>query len=231
MEHAQKCFVGPYRIRRHDGLKELMSNCLKQATTTHSVLLEVPIKRQRIRANAANNNQQNAASRTRDARMDIRVTGLRGVGAVDDIDVRISHLDSRTYVAAGASVEELFEEHHIKPKRAAYENACRRLGHKFTPFVVSTDGVMSEPAKDFVKLLANKTAEKWGMTGAGRTGVLMATLRAKIGMAIVRGSSACIRGERERACHYVERREVALDGEAGEELRYVFSSQASQRPG
>ena len=70
------------------------------------------------------------------------------------------------------------------------------------------------------------------MTGAGRAGVIMATLRAKIllGVAIVRGASACIRGEKERASHYVERRQVALDGEAAEELRYVFSSQASQRP-
>ena len=37
MEHAQKCEVGPYRIKRHDGLKELLANCLKQATTEHSV--------------------------------------------------------------------------------------------------------------------------------------------------------------------------------------------------
>ena len=68
------------------------------------------------------------------------------------------------------------------------------------------------------------------MTGAGRAGVIIAALRAKIGVALVRGASACIRGEKERASHYVERRQVALDGEAGEELRYVFSSQASQRP-
>ena len=43
MEHAQKCEVGPYRIRRHDILKELLANCLTQATTSHSVTPEVPI--------------------------------------------------------------------------------------------------------------------------------------------------------------------------------------------
>ena len=99
----------------------------------------------------------------------------------------------------------------------------------FCPFVVSTDGVLSEPAKDFIKLLATKTADKWGMTGAERTGVVMATLRAKIGTAIVRGASACSRGEKERSSRYVERRGVELDGSAREELRYVFSSQGSQR--
>ena len=91
-------------------------------------------------------------------------------------------------------------KHHIEPKKAMYEEACDRLGHRFTPFVVSTDGVLSEPAKDFVKTLADKTAEKWGMTGAGRAGVIMATLRAKIGVAIVRGASACIRGESPAFC-------------------------------
>ena len=129
--------------------------------------------------------------------------------------MRITHLDSRSYVESGVPVETLFEEHHIKPKRATYEQACHGLGHRFVPFVVSTDGVLSEPAKDFVKLLATKTADKWGMTGAGRTGVVMATLRAKIGMAIVRGgASACIRGEIECSSHYLERRGVELDGAA-----------------
>ena len=87
--------------------------------------------------------------------------GVRGVGEIDDIDVRITHLDSRSYVESGVPVETLFEEHHIKPKRATYEQACHGLGHRFVPFVVSTDGVLSEPAKDFVKLIATKTADKW----------------------------------------------------------------------
>ena len=95
--------------------------------------------------------------------------GLRGVGETDDLDSRITHLDSRTYVESGHTVETLFEEHHIKPKRATHDEACRNLGHHFTPFIVSTDGVLSEPAAEFVKLMANKTAEKWGMTGVGRT--------------------------------------------------------------
>ncbi len=79
--------------------------------------------------------------------MDIRVQGLRGVGVIDDIDVRITHLDSQSYLASGKSVKAIFEDHHIKPKRQRYEEAVRALGHTFVSFVASTDGALCEGAK------------------------------------------------------------------------------------
>ena len=96
-----------------------------------------------------------------------------------------------------------------------YEEACRRLRHQFTPFVVSTDGVMSEPAKDLFKLLTTKTAEKWGADSAGKQGVIVAHLRAKIGAAIVRGASWCVRGEREGQSSSLSRRGVEINREDG----------------
>ena len=103
-------------------------------------------------------------------------------------------------------MEELFEDHHIKPKRDMYEEGCRQLRHRFVPFVVSTDGVLSEPAKEIVHVIATKTAEKWGMEGPGQKSVVMALLRAKIGASIIRGASWCIRGDREGRNRYVENR-------------------------
>ena len=95
--------------------------------------------------------------------------------------------------------------------------------------MVSTDGVLSEPAKEIVQLVASKTAEKWGMEGPGQKSVVMALLRAKIGAAIVRGASWCIRGDRERRSRYVETRGGGVDGADRAELRFLFSSQASIR--
>ena len=66
---------------------------------------------------------------------------------------------------------------------------------------MSTDGVMSDPAKDFIRLLTTKKAEKWGADSAGKRGVIVAHLRAKIGAAIVRGASWCVRGERGGQSH------------------------------
>ena len=160
--------------------------------------------------------------------MDIRVKGLRGLGETDDIDIRITHLDCQSYVDSGQDVETLFTEHHVKPKRAMYEEACRRL---HTPFVVSTDGVISDPAKDFFKLIATKTAEKWGADSAGKRGVIVAHLRAKIGAAIVRGASWCVRGEKEKGgqSSFSARRGVEMNRGDTVELRHVHSSQASGR--
>ena len=133
--------------------------------------------------------------------------------------MRITHLDSQSYVASGKSVADLFEEMHVRSKRAMYEKGCRRLGHRFVPFFVLTDGVLSEPAKDFLKLLATKTADKWGMTGPGRMGVVMALIRAKVGVALVRGASGCVRGEREGRSRFIERRGAELDSDSAEEMR------------
>jgi hypothetical protein len=160
--------------------------------------------------------------------MDVRVHGLRGLGLVDDIDVRIMHLDCDSYVASGKSVEVLFEETAIKPKRNKYEAACRALGHRFVPFAVSTDGVLSDPAKEFVKLMATKTAEKWGMRSPGQMSWVMAMLRAKIAVAIVKGASWCIRGDRSTRSRYVDARLASFSAEQRAELRYMFSSQASR---
>ena len=222
------------RIQRHDYLKQLLANCLQQATTTQSVQMEQPIilPPRANRANAANNNSQVAAgtgSSRRDPRMDIRVKGLRGLGETDDIDIRITHLDCPSYIEGDQDVETLFTEHHVNPRRAMYEEACRQLRHHFTPFVVSTDGVMSNPAKDFFKLLATKTAEKWGADSAGKRGVIVAHLRAKIGAAIVRGSSWCVRGEREGQSSFLARRGLEMNRGGRVELRHVRSSQASGR--
>ena len=175
MEHAQNCEVGPMRIQRHDYLKLLLASLLKVATTSNSVFLEQPIvlpdRPRSNRTNAANTQPHNAAgapglmASRRDPRIDIRAKNLRGIGETDDLDVRLTHLDSRSYVNSRKTVEELFEDHHIKPKRDMYEEGCRQLRHRFVPFVVSTDGVLSEPAKEIVQVLATKTAEKWGMEG------------------------------------------------------------------
>jgi hypothetical protein len=162
--------------------------------------------------------------------MDIRVQGLRGVGVIDDIDVRITHLDSQSFLASGKSVKAIFEDHHIKRKRQRYEEAVRALGHTFVPFVVSTDGVLCEGAKEYVKELASKTAGKWGMQGPGKKGVVMAFLRAKIAVAIVKGASYCVRGDRTQRSRYADEQAVQVDADRCAELRFLFSAHASRLP-
>ena len=86
---------------------------------------------------------------------------------------------------------------------------------------------MSGPAKDLFTLLADKTAEKWGANSAGKRGVIVAHLRAKIGAAIVRGASWCIRGDRGEYNSFANRRGIEISHEARVELRQVHSTQAA----
>ena len=58
----------------------------------------------------------------------------------------------------------------------------------------------------------------------------MALIRAKIGVAIVRGANWCIRGDREGRNRYLESRGMQVDGADRAELRFLFSSQASPLP-
>ena len=237
MAHVQSCEVGPMRKDRHDYFRDMLKSWLEEATAQGAAQREadIALPQPARRTNAANTNPQRAANaawpgqwREKDGSMDVRVHGLRGLGLVDDIDVRIMHLDCDSYVASGKSVEVLFEETAIKPKRNKYEAACRALGHRFVPFAVSTDGVLSDPAKEFVKLMATKTAEKWGMRSPGQMSWVMAMLRAKIAVAIVKGASWCIRGDRSTRSRYVDARLASFSAEQRAELRYMFSSQASR---
>jgi hypothetical protein len=232
-------------IQRHDYLRDLLANCLCQATTPAAVKKEVPIllPSRASQANAANTNSHSAArvagpasnvASHQDHRMDIRVQGLRGVGVIDDIDVRITHLDCESFTNSAnghKTVEALFEEHHVRPKRQKYEEAVHALRHTFVPFVVSTDGVLCEAAKTYFKELASKTAEKWGMQGAGQKGVVTAFLRAKLAVAIVKGASYCVRGDRTRRSRYADEQVVSVDAAHRAELRFLFSSQGARLPG
>jgi hypothetical protein len=48
-----------------------------------------------------------------------------------------------------------------KEKKWKYLEACLEQRHHFTPFVVSTDGMMGREASTFAKCLSAKLAEKW----------------------------------------------------------------------
>ena len=80
-------------------------------------------------------------------------------------------------------------------KRGVYEDECRQLGHRFIPFVATTDGCMGDTAVEFLDEIASAIAKKWKI-GKGRA---VAWVRGRMSLAIVRASSSCIRGSRKKA--------------------------------
>ena len=50
---------------------------------------------------------------------------------------------------------------HEKKKKAKYLDLCLTQRHQFTPFVVSTDGMVGREATTLVSSLALKLSRKW----------------------------------------------------------------------
>jgi hypothetical protein len=117
-------------------------------------------------------------------RIDVRVRGLNVPGKVDDIDVRIFHPDCTSYVNKTLPV--LFKQHVVE-KRKKYKEYCDLQGHAFVPFVLTTDGALSDEADAFLSSIAHSLATKWRKS----KGVVMAWLRAKVSLTAIRTFSAC----------------------------------------
>jgi hypothetical protein len=62
----------------------------------------------------------------------------------------------------------------------------------FTPFVVSTDGLIGKEAKTFLKKLSSLLAEKWEKPYS----VVCGYVNAQVSNAIVRATHRCLRGSR-----------------------------------
>ena len=77
------------------------------------------------------------------------------------------------------------------------------------PFVMTTDGALGPAAQQLVDRLAFLLSEKWGAA----PGVTKTWMKARLAMAIARGSSACIRG-----CRIQPRRpDQELEADFGDE--------------
>ena len=119
-------------------------------------------------------------------RVDLRVRGLKGPADVTDIDVRCFYPDAQSY--ASKTLKQLFQQ-HAKEKTEKYKEACTEASSHFIPFITTTDGVLGPEANDLLNLLGNKLSKKWRKP----KGVVMGWIRARMSIAIVKATSACIR--------------------------------------
>ena len=89
-------------------------------------------------------------------------------------------------------MEKLLERQE-KEKKKKYLQPCLERRRHFTPFVATTDGLMGKEAQKFTSRLAALLAEKWRNPYSQ---VIMAYLRRRLSIAILRGTSRRIRGTR-----------------------------------
>ena len=81
---------------------------------------------------------------------------------------------------------------HERAKKKKYLAACLAQRRHFTPFVVSTDGLLGKEAKALLQRLSALLAAKWQKPYAEVCGYV----NARMSIAIVRATHLCLRGSR-----------------------------------
>jgi hypothetical protein len=81
---------------------------------------------------------------------------------------------------------------HEREKKKKYLGACLEQRRHFSPFVVSTDGLLSKEAKILLRKLSARLAEKWEKPYSE----VCSYVSARMSIAIVRATHLCIRGSR-----------------------------------
>jgi hypothetical protein len=81
---------------------------------------------------------------------------------------------------------------HEKEKKRKYFKSGLEQRRHFTPFVVSTDGLIGKEAKTLLKKLSSLLADKWEKPYS----VVCGYVNAQLSIAIVRATHHCLRGPR-----------------------------------
>jgi hypothetical protein len=134
-----------------------------------------------------------------DERGDVLIRGLWARGTDCIIDVRVTNLDAKSNISRDP--DKVLEAHE-KEKRKKYLKPCLDQRRHFSPFVVSTDGLLGKEAKTLLKKLSSVLSVKWGKPYSEVCGYV----NARMSIAIVRATHLCLRGSRVPASRMSNRR-------------------------
>ena len=184
LEHALTCPKGSNRIHRHDTVKNALQMIAQKAVgvSPFHVVREPWL----VRKGAVDGEGKVWMEGLKG---DLRIRGVHALKEQSIVDVRVTFPDGGEN--RSKETTKILERQEAE-KRKKYKPECDRQGLDFVPFVVTTDGVMGGLANGLLDTLGFKLGKKWGK----RKGVVLAWIRARMSIAIVRATSACIRGNR-----------------------------------
>ena len=124
-----------------------------------------------------------------DERGDLLIRSLWANSTDCIIDVRITDTDAPSHRNKGPT--KVLEQQEREKKRK-YLQPCLDQRRHFTPFVVSTDGLIGKEASALLKNLAARISTKHGEHYSHVCGAI----KARMSIAIVRATHLCLRGSR-----------------------------------
>ena len=191
LQHALGCKKGGLVILRHNDVKsELME--LGQKALTNSAIRDEPLitPGRMIELDSTCCTTPNPDAHTvAEDRGGVLMRGFweRGTGCI--FGVRVAGLDApsqRHQVASKVLAN------HEKQKKRKYLESCSKQRRHFTPFVVSTDGMLGREANHTLKHLARMLSRKWHKPYSQVCGYV----KSRMSIAIVRATHQCLRGSR-----------------------------------
>ena len=192
LEHANSCKHGGLIIGRHDEIQRELSTIAAMALRESAVRAK-PLINPGTYASIKSNSDSNNVEVSSEDRGDILVRGLWAKQQDGIIDVRVTHTDAPSY--RDREPDKVLQSQE-REKKKKYLNNCLQQRRTFTPFVVSSDGLLGREAKSLIKQLSVLLTEKWNKPYSVVCGIICS----RISIAIVRASHQCIRGSRIPAC-------------------------------
>ena len=195
VRHALECKTGGLVISRHNEIRDELSDLASKALSPSSVRDEPKIHNGRtLEGKSDEENKENPVKRlfcnkgTED-RGDILIRSLWARGTDCIIDVRITDVDAKSN--RSKDPDKVLATHE-REKKKKYLEACLDQRRHFSPFVVSTDGLLGKEAKTLLKKLSGLLAEKWEKPYSEVCGYV----KARMSIAVVRATHLCLRGSR-----------------------------------
>ena len=151
IDHALSCKKGGYVIMRHNRIRDLEAELMREVCTDVKVEPTlIPLANpNRVNGNTSDN-----------ARLDVAGNGVWGPMERTFLDIRVMHPNSPSYV--NKDIRQIYKAHEMEKKRTYNERVIEVEKGSFTPIVVSTSGGMGNEAEKFHKRLAQLIADKRG---------------------------------------------------------------------
>lgn len=190
VDHAMQCKKGGFISQRHNEIRDLTANLLKEVCT--DVQIEPPLLNvtgEVFRYATANTNQE--------ARLDVSARGFWVRGQRAFFDARIFYPFAPSYRTLSVKATHL---RHENEKRRNYNERVLQIEMgSFTPLVFSTSGGMAPECSKFYSRLAELISEKRNSPKSTVT----AWMRCKLSYSLLRSAILCLRGSRTLRSNYV----------------------------
>ena len=176
------CLTGGFIHRRHDGVRDILAQILKDVTYDVSTEPMLQPLSGEILPQGTNIEDE--------ARLDIKARGFWGREEMAFFDVRIFNPFARSHI--NTNLEAVFRQNEVLKKKEYAERVIRVEHGTFTPIVLSAYGGYGLETSKFISTLINKVAEKHDQN----VSEVAKYIRTKLSFHLVRSQVLCIRGSR-----------------------------------